>query len=167
MKNIQIIRVLPVLAWLCCCTSSFSQQMEYFLSMDSIQGSSTSAAYKNQIAVSGFYYGATNYAVNAGSTVAGKSSFSSLTIQKEIDKSSPILAQSAAAGTAYQKAVLTVLRDGVVFYSVTLTGCYVSGLSTTGDASSTTELVSISYSAATWKFGATQAGYNFASQVKQ
>jgi type VI secretion system secreted protein Hcp len=79
-----------------------------FLKLDGVKGEVTDKVHKEDIAISSFSIGATNAASHSsgGGGGAGKVSFSSFTITKRIDKSSPLLFRAAATGQHYKEAVV-------------------------------------------------------------
>ncbi|HVY69688.1 MAG TPA: type VI secretion system tube protein Hcp [Verrucomicrobiae bacterium] len=144
---------------------------EFYLKVDDVKGSATSPNHKDQIVVTGFSVGTTNTggAVGSGS---GKASPLHLVVQKNIDVASPVLAQAAANGKAFNKVELFVLTanrgEMVLSYTVTLQDVRVAGTVSGGGIdnrtglSTWTETVAFQYSKITWAFGSTKAGYDFA-----
>lgn len=143
--------------------------VDMFLKLDSVKGSSTDSAFKDQMVVLDFGYSitVTGGGVSGG---AGKSNPGNLVITKPLDIATPILAQSAAAGTPYQQAVLTIRRpekgEQKVVYTITLSDVRVYGVAQTGVTSGETafpltEKVSLFYSKAEWAVGSTKAGRDF------
>ena len=81
-----------------------------FLKLDSVKGEATDRAHKGEIAISSFSIGATASRSSGGGAGAGKVSFSSFTITKRIDKSSPTLFKAAATGQHYKEAVVAFAK---------------------------------------------------------
>jgi len=84
-----------------------------FLKLDGVQGESKAASYKGDIEISSFSFGdgsrqATGGAGGAGPTGgaggAGRTSFSSFTITKRVDKTSPLLQLGSLVGKTYKEA---------------------------------------------------------------
>lgn len=82
-----------------------------FLKLDGIRGESTDKTHKGEIEISSFSIG-TNGAAHGsgGGGGAGKVSFSSFTITKQIDKASPLLFRAAATGKHFDKATVVFVR---------------------------------------------------------
>lgn len=144
-----------------------------FLKLDSVKGSATDAAFKDQMVVLDFTYGITVTGVGISSS-AGKAVAGNLVMTKTIDISTPVLAQAAAAGTAYNQAVLSVTLpqkgEQKVVYTITLSDVRVVGVAqqsnSTDPANPLTEKVSLQYASIQWAYGSTKAGYNFAGNTK-
>lgn len=77
-----------------------------FLKLDGVKGESTDKTHKDDIAISSFSIGASAARSSGGGAGAGKATFSSFTITKTIDKSSPSLFQAAATGKHFSKATV-------------------------------------------------------------
>jgi type VI secretion system secreted protein Hcp len=86
--------------------------------LGSFNGNSTLKGFENQIEVLSFSWGVTNTprqnAGPGGGPVAGRSSFSGLTIQKALDKASVPLYKACASGAHLTSGTLTVLIQGVL-----------------------------------------------------
>lgn len=80
-----------------------------YLKIDGIKGEVTAKTHKGEIAISSFSVGTTQRSSGGGGG-AGKVSFSSFTITKRIDKSSPLLFQGAAQGKHYKEAVISFAK---------------------------------------------------------
>jgi len=147
---------------------------EFLLKLDDVRGGSTVAGFKDQIVASGFSLALTNangiVAGSNGGTIPGD-----LVLTKAVDIASPVLAQSMAAGTPFQQAVLTVRKpvkgELVVFYTITLTDLRISSISQLGEISpngitSLTETISLRYSKIMWAVGPVKTGYDFSKNTK-
>jgi type VI secretion system secreted protein Hcp len=77
-----------------------------FLKLDGIKGESADHKHKGDIEISSFSFGASNAGTQAHGSGggAGKVSFSSFTITKPLDKSSPLLQKAAIGGQHYKEA---------------------------------------------------------------
>jgi type VI secretion system secreted protein Hcp len=76
-----------------------------FLKLDGVQGESTDSKHKGDFEISSFSFGAGNGGAQAhgGGGGAGKVSFSSFTITRPLDKSSPLLQKAAIDGQQYKE----------------------------------------------------------------
>lgn len=81
-----------------------------FLKLDGIDGESTDKRHKGDIEISSFSIGASAPRSSGGGGGAGKVSFSSFTITKQIDKASPLLFRAAATGKHFDKATVVFVR---------------------------------------------------------
>jgi type VI secretion system secreted protein Hcp len=90
----------------------FSGAGRTFLKLDGIKGESQDHKHKDTIEISSFSIGVGNTGAHGsgGGGGAGKVSFSSFTITKKIDKSSPLLFKAAATGKHFQKATIEFAR---------------------------------------------------------
>jgi type VI secretion system secreted protein Hcp len=75
-----------------------------FLKLDGVQGESSDSKHKGDIEISSFSFGAGNVQAHGSGGGAGKTSFSSFTITKHVDKTSPQLQLSALSGKHYKEA---------------------------------------------------------------
>lgn len=75
-------------------------QATMFLKLDSVKGSATDSAFKDQMVVLDFSYGITLTGGGVSSS-AGKVSAGYLIVTKIMDISTPVLAQATAAGTPH------------------------------------------------------------------
>jgi type VI secretion system secreted protein Hcp len=145
-----------------------------FLKLDSVKGSATDAAFKDQMVVLDFSYGITTSGSGSGNVQAGKATPGYLVVTKTIDMSTPVLAQAAASGTAYNQATLTVTLpqkgEQVAVYIITLNDVRVAAVAeqsnSTSPANPLTEKVSLQYASIQWAYGTTKAGYNFSTNTK-
>lgn len=76
-----------------------------FLKLDGVKGESQDHKHKGDVEISSFSFGAGNGGAQAhgGGGGAGKVSFSSFTITKHLDKSSPLLQKAAVGGQHYKE----------------------------------------------------------------
>src|ERR1700712_5362491 len=80
--------------------------IDYFFKLDGISGTSTLAAYKGQLAVFSFSFGASNVPPQ-GSQGAGKPTFSDFNVLIPVDVSSPALYQACATGSVIKTGVFS------------------------------------------------------------
>jgi len=83
-----------------------------FLKLDGVKGESADHKHKGDIEISSFSFGTSNVGSQAhgGGGGAGKTSFSSFTITKPVDKSSPLLQKAAVGGQHYKEADIFFAR---------------------------------------------------------
>jgi type VI secretion system secreted protein Hcp len=100
---------------------------DMFLKLSDIEGESTNARHSREIDVTGIILPILGSVPNGGGK--GKASCPSLTVFKNLDKSSPILMKKLAQGVHIPQAVLTVQRSGadqVDYYVLTMDEVFVS-----------------------------------------
>jgi type VI secretion system secreted protein Hcp len=120
-----------------------------FLKLDGVQGESADHKHKGDIQLSSFSFGASNAASQAhGSGAgAGKTSFSSFTITKTLDKSTPLLLKAAVTGEHFKKADVFFARKAgggqQDFLKIELTDVLVSSYKTNGGGGVPTETISL------------------------
>lgn len=85
-----------------------------FLKIDGVEGESNDAKHKGEIEIESFSFGLKHEEVSSpgGGAGSGKSEFSSFRFHKLVDRSSPEIFQSAAAGQHFKSAVVTFRRRG-------------------------------------------------------
>jgi type VI secretion system secreted protein Hcp len=92
--------------------------VDYFLKIDGITGESTDSDHKGWIELESFNWGASNpttIGIATGGAGAGKVTFSSLSVQKVVDKSSVDLIAACASGQHIKGAVLEVVTHAIKF----------------------------------------------------
>jgi len=157
---------------------------DYFLKVDGIEGEATSDGHKNEIDVLSWSWGVTQpgsagYA-GAGAGV-GRAQFQDLTISKYLDKASPKLMQTCAAGEHKPTVVLTCRRAGgsqqdyleLKLSTVILSNYHVSG---GGGESMPIESLTINYAKIEFSYwgqdekgsktGVTKAGWDISANKK-
>jgi type VI secretion system secreted protein Hcp len=82
---------------------------DHFLKITGIQGESRDATHEDEIEVDSWSWGLAR-PTNTGPGGAGKATFRELSIQKKVDRSSPMLAQGCAKGEHFKEAVLASRR---------------------------------------------------------
>jgi type VI secretion system secreted protein Hcp len=87
-----------------------------FIKIDGVDGESSDAKHKGEIEVLSYHWGvsqAITGTVSSTGTFSGqRADMTALSIVKQLDKSSPKLAQACAAGEHMKSAVLTISRAG-------------------------------------------------------
>lgn len=110
--------------------------VDYYLEIEGVEGEAADELHKGQIDIQSFSWGVSNAgSMAAGSGGgAGKASFSNLNVMKSVDKSSPVLFQSAAVGEHFPTAVMRLVDSGsrTEFMKVTLTDVIISSYQTKG-----------------------------------
>jgi type VI secretion system secreted protein Hcp len=113
-----------------------------FLKLDGVKGESTDSKHKGDIEISSFSFGAGNGGAQAhgGGGGAGKVSFSSFTITKHLDKSSPLLQKAVIGGQHYKEADVFFARKAGKgqqdYLKIKLTDVLVSSYQTGGHGGS-------------------------------
>jgi type VI secretion system secreted protein Hcp len=158
-----------------------------FLKVDGFPGESPDDKHKNEIVLQSYALGVSNAGTAASGTAGlggGKSTFNDLACTFYSQKCSPKILVACAAGDHFNKAVLTVRKQGgtqIDYQVVTMTNCTFSSFNTGGAASGTEhsgtlDSVTINFSEITFEYkeqtssggaGPTTKGvYNVASQKK-
>src|SRR5581483_3375446 len=128
--------------------------VEIFLKLDGIEGESTKSGAENQIEIFSFSNGASNpssVAFGTGSG-AGKVDLSSLSLQKQLDKSSPKLFLACCAGTHIKTGTMIVReatgdKTSQIYYQYDMTEVFVDSISWGGAAGGGKPSESLSLSA--------------------
>lgn len=154
---------------------------DFFLVLDGIKGESADDKMKSKdaIDIESFSWGISNAGSfsSIGGGGSGKSSFSDLSFMKNVDKSSPALAQHCATGKHIKKATLHVRKAGggqKEYYTVTLEDILVSSFQASASNGSPVimDSFSLNYAKIEWKYmvqdakGAMTAGGDFKYDVK-
>jgi type VI secretion system secreted protein Hcp len=111
------------------CAASATQAADIFLFLEGIPGESTDSRHANWINISGFS--------KATSRSGTRPNFSELFLQKDQDKSSPLLALRSANAAPIRRAVLELIQPGETrlrFYQITLSNCLVNAWQINGSA---------------------------------
>jgi type VI secretion system secreted protein Hcp len=124
----------------------------WFLKIDGIEGSATSATHKSEIDVLSWSWAVTHTASAHGSGAgAGKASFNDFHFVAKISKASPVLLLSCASGTHHKEATLSGSRSagkskGTDFLKYKLTDVQVTSVQHgDSDGGPPTEQFSLSY----------------------
>jgi type VI secretion system secreted protein Hcp len=104
---------------------------DYLLEIDGIKGESSDSKHKGTIEIESFSWGCSNSGSHAagGGGGAGKVSFSDISFNTGVNKSSPLLMLACATGQHIKKAVLHVRKQGgdqQEYYTVTMEDLLVS-----------------------------------------
>jgi type VI secretion system secreted protein Hcp len=118
--------------------------VDYFLKIDGIEGESADDKHKGEIDIESFSWGATNSgsAAHSGGAGAGKVSMQDFHFVMRFNKASPKIFVATATGEHFQKAVLTVSRNGKQqgdFLTWTLSDCLVTSYETGANSVAVTE----------------------------
>ena len=103
--------------------STANAAADYYLKLDGIDGESSSAGHEGSLAVESFSFGATQMGAmgHGGGMSSGRRMAApadpgpgngTLTVSKEYDKASPVLAKACATGQHIKSATLTRCQDG-------------------------------------------------------
>lgn len=84
-----------------------------YLKIGDIKGESTDRGHENEIDVLSWSWGMSREAAVSGGGGAGKVNFKEISVAKELDKSSPKLAETCVVGTPHANATLTLTRTPV------------------------------------------------------
>jgi type VI secretion system secreted protein Hcp len=85
---------------------------EGFLQIEGVPGESTARGHEDEIVIDAFSLGVTaGPSARPGGSGSARATFSDLTVQKQLDRSSPSLLKAIATGQRFRKAVLTLQRN--------------------------------------------------------
>lgn len=127
--------------------------VDQFIKIATIDGESADDKHKNEIDVLAWSWGAAQSGTMHQSTGggAGKASFQDISITKYVDKSTPLLLQACAMGSAIDQCDLVVRKAGgkapLEYMKITMKECLISSISTGGSGGSDqlTENISINF----------------------
>lgn len=109
-----------------------------YVKIDTIQGESTDASYKDAIAIDSYSFGASSPSTVAGGGGAsiGKATFDAIQFTHRVDRATAGLLSALAKGTHLKTAVLSVRRSAATAESmkVTLTDVIVTSVKVAGSA---------------------------------
>ena len=130
-----------------------------FIRIDGIEGESTDSKHSGWIEVNGcdmeINQTVSETASSAGGASAGRADFSDFSFSKLLDKASPKLAQSCAAGTHIDKIVVELCRAGsekIKFMEIALTDSIISHISLSTDGEFPSETIGINYGKIQWTY---------------
>jgi type VI secretion system secreted protein Hcp len=139
-------------------------QENAFLKLGDFKGKTKTKGYEDQIV-----FQSMNYAVRQageweeGDQLSGKiTTFTDLVIVKEMDATSPSLAQACAVKQQIPNAEISLISGQGVQFKITLSDVIVSDVSVgfnSGEATPT-ETIALRYRAAIWEWGTARAGYD-------
>lgn len=132
-----------------------------YLQIEGVPGECTAAGFEGQIEIQSYSHGVSQSAAvsasTAGGATTGRCNHQDLTITKELDKATTILAQKCSDGTHIPSITLTLTRAGggepIPYMEYKLTKCIVSSVSIGGGTGSfPTESVSFNYGKIEWTY---------------
>ena len=129
-----------------------------YLSLEGIEGEATAAGHENWIEVVAFNWGVHNEIAPLGTQMisrGGRADFQDLVITKHIDKASPLLAVTCAAGGSIGEAELVFYSDGSDDQPtgiVRLAGLQIRSVASESGSSSSgpTEVLSLTFAGVEW-----------------
>ena len=137
-----------------------------FLKLDDVKGSSTNAAFKDQMPV---LYSQGFITVTGGSGQAAQASPSDYYLVIPADQSGPVLQQAAASGSMFLKATITNLRADRGLQVVsnvdtleTVRVTFYMKTSTSVTAYPDVAIIGLGFAKATWAYGTVRGSRNFA-----
>jgi len=134
--------------------------MAIYLKLDSIKGSVTDSAFKDQIECQSFQFGAGVSVASArgGDRTASEPSVSEITVTKQLDKASEGLFKSLLKGESIGSGTISFTSaakgESVAFATIDLSDVIISGFSQSTGGDIPTESVSINISKFTYTFNA-------------
>jgi type VI secretion system secreted protein Hcp len=132
-----------------------------FIRIDGIEGESSDDKHRGWIEIQSFGAGHTQKISRTASSVGGASAeradFKAFEFEKLLDKASPKLALSCAAGTHIDKITIDLYRAGgdkVKYMEFVMSNCMISGYTVIGDGQDTfpLESISIDYGKIEWRY---------------
>lgn len=109
--------------------------LDMFLKLDKIEGDSLDSAHSKQIEITEYGFGM-HQQVDLSTKGGGgsKASFNGISINKYLDKSTPLMMQALAKGTLIATAQITIRKAGgdkpLDYYKISLTGVFLEGYRT-------------------------------------
>lgn len=127
-----------------------------YMKIDGVDGESTAPGNTNAIDLLSFSAGHTR------TNLSGPPSLKDVAVTKQLDKSSPKLAEKCASGQHFPKVEITCRKAGSTgtnnYYTVTLEDCFITSYSISGGGgggggdSLPTESISFNYTKIEWKY---------------
>lgn len=146
-----MLAVVALLLWSAC--PLYAAPVDIFVKIDGIEGEVTSVGRTGQILALGVNTGVQQaVTTGAGGLSGGQASFTDISIVKRIDKATPKLFVESASGTHFPKVTVEFVRDGAVFYKVTLSDVIISGVRTNAGSDGVTELVTFAFGRIAWLY---------------
>lgn len=123
---------------------------DLFLTIDGIKGDSVAEGHEDAIVLESFLWSLSVTGQSSGGSggATGKATFSDLVWTQAVDRAVPTLMQSAASQKHYPKATLDLVRTGdqpFTYLTMTFDDVLITGLSLSGDQTSTQVKASLSY----------------------
>lgn len=147
------------------------KQENAFLKLGNIKGKAETKGFTDQIVFQSMSYSVHQAGEwEDGDRLSGRiTTFGDLTLVKDMDSSSPSLAQACATKEQFPKAEVSLVAAGKETYlKVTLEHVIVTSVSIgfhSGEARPS-ETATLSYKKATWEWGTAKAGYDLKQNVK-
>jgi type VI secretion system secreted protein Hcp len=147
------------------------KQENAFLKLGNIKGKAETKGFQDQIVFQSMSYSVHQAGEwEDGDRLSGRiTTFGDLTIVKDMDSSSPSLAQACATKEQFPKAEISLVAAGKETYlKVTLENVIVTSIAIgfhSGEPRPS-ETVTLSYKKATWEWGTAKAGYDLKQNAK-
>lgn len=130
--------------------------VDLFLKIDSIQGESKKKGHTNEIDIISFDFGAVQHGsfhTGGAGGGSGKAEISDIRIQKEVDKSSPLLFKACASGKHIPTIIIYSQKAGdgsnpLTYYQIKLEDVLVSDVHNNGAASGDAIMESVTFNCA-------------------
>jgi type VI secretion system secreted protein Hcp len=148
-----------------------NKQENAFLKLGSIKGKAETKGFTDQIVFQSMSYSVQQAGEwEDGDRLSGRiTTFGDLTLVKEMDSSSPSLAQACATKEQFPKAEVSLVAAGKETYlKVTLENVLVTSVAIgfhSGEPRPS-ETITLSYKKATWEWGTAKAGYDLKQNAK-
>lgn len=130
-----------------------------FIKIDGIEGESTDSKHRGWIEVTRcdmeINQTVSETASSAGGAGTGRADFSDFSFSKLLDRASPKLALSCAAGTHFDKIVVEICRAGtekIKFMEIRMTDSFISHISLSADGGFPSETIGINYGKIVWTY---------------
>ena len=147
------------------------KQENAFLKLGNVKGKAETKGFQDQIVFQSMSYSVHQAGEwEDGDRLSGRiTTFGDLTIVKDMDSSSPSLAQACATKEQFPKAEISLVAAGKETYlKVTLENVIVTSIAIgfhSGEPRPS-ETVTLSYKKATWEWGTAKAGYDLKQNAK-
>ncbi len=147
-----------------------AEQENAFLKLGSIKGKATTQGYVDQIVFQSMSFGvAQSGEWEEGNRLSGRiTTFTDLTLSKEMDESSPSLAAASATKEQFPSAEINLVSGGAVYFKLTLENVIVSSVSvgfSSGEARPI-ETVTLRFKKYVEEWGQARAGYDLSTNQK-
>jgi type VI secretion system secreted protein Hcp len=147
------------------------RQENAFLKLGNIKGKAETKGFKDQVVFQSMSYSIHQAGQwEDGDRLSGRiTTFDDLAIVKEMDISSPSLAQACAMKEQFPKAEISLVAAGKETYmKVTLEEVFITSVSVGfhSDESQPSETITMKYMKAIWEWGTAKAGYDLKNNTK-
>jgi type VI secretion system secreted protein Hcp len=130
--------------------------VDLFLKVDGINGESRKVNHQNEIDIVSFDFGAVQHGsfhTGGAGGGSGKAEISDIRIQKQVDKSSPLLFKACAAGTHIASAIIYSQKAGdgsspLTYYQIKLEDVIVSDIHNSGSSGGDQIMESVTFNCA-------------------